>query len=117
MKNKNTPATLETRTAPPLSEAPGSAVDFALNYAAYAADWRQALNGQDLWGAKFGSRAKGDELIGRRETETRPDACMRILAAEVIRLRSLVQPNAVVRGDPTLKPSIQPDCDSQGRSL
>lgn len=27
------------------------------------------------------------------------------------------RPNAVVRGDPTLKPSIQPDHDSQGRSL
>lgn len=79
------------RVPPP---APGSAVDAALNYAAYAADWKLALAGEDMWAAKFGSRAKGDEILGRLETETRPDACMRILAAEVIRLRVLTQQNA-----------------------
>jgi len=63
-------------------------VEAALDYADYAANWTLATAREELWSAKFGSRAKGDDFLGRRETETRPDACMRILAAEVRRLRS-----------------------------
>ena len=63
-------------------------VEAALDYTDYAADWRLALAGEELWASKFGQRAKGDDILGRLETETRPHACMRILAAEVRRLRA-----------------------------
>lgn len=64
-------------------------VEAALDYADYAADWTLATAREHLWTSKFGKRAPGDDLLGRKETETRPDACLRILAAEVRRLQSL----------------------------
>ncbi len=67
---------------------PATPVEAALDYADYAANWTLATARDHLWSAKFGSRAKGDEILGRLETETRPAACMRILAAEVRRLRA-----------------------------
>lgn len=68
---------------------PATPVEAALNYADYSADGKLALEGEALWASKFGSRAKGDDILGRLDTETRPHACMRILAAEVRRLRTL----------------------------
>jgi hypothetical protein len=76
---------------------PAAAVNAALNYVAYASDPKLAIAGADMWSAKFGSRAKGDEILVRSETETRPTACMRILAAEVVRLRELECENTRLR--------------------
>jgi hypothetical protein len=72
-----------------------TAVDAALDYARYSADWRLAVVGENLWTAKFGRRTKGDDILGRKESETTPHACMRILAAEVIRLRALLKTKKV----------------------
>lgn len=88
MSKKKSPI---NETVPAAVVDPAVAVNAALDYCAYAADWKLAVKGEAMWAAKFGSRAKGDELLGRLETETRPDACMRILSAEVIRLRALTQ--------------------------
>lgn len=87
MSKKKSPI---SETKPATAVDPAVAVNAALDYCAYAADWKLAVKGESTWAAKFGSRAKGDELLGRLETETRPDACMRILSAEVHRLRTLI---------------------------
>jgi hypothetical protein len=69
---------------------PASPVDAALNYT----DW--AKNKTDggypgLWRVDHRGQAAGDKVIGLQEWQTRPHACMQILADEVCRLRAQLQ--------------------------
>jgi hypothetical protein len=69
---------------------PASPVDAALNYAAFAKDGTDG-GYPALWSGKYPSQAAGDKVIGLHETQTRPHACMQILADEVRRLRAQLQ--------------------------
>jgi hypothetical protein len=66
---------------------PASAVDAALIYADFAKDGTDGGYPQ-LWSGKYPTQAAGDKVIGLHETQTRPHACMQILANEVRRLRA-----------------------------
>ena len=66
---------------------PASPVDAALNYADFAKDGTDG-GYPALWNSKYPSQAAGDKALGLHETQTRPHACMQILADEVRRLRA-----------------------------
>lgn len=79
-----------------------SAVDAALHYADFARGAQVAC--PEVWQSRYPARTAGDRVIDLQETETRPQKCMQILAAEVRRLRAehvcLVHPGAPLLSSP-----------------